>query len=439
MNESLKSLWARVYKRPIDYYLLAKFCIILVLLPIHAFLTNWISSNTGGRALVKSWKEVMLMLTIPFIGIILVRHHKIAKRLVSRRVNQIIVVYSILHLLMLVIMQPDIDSALAGVAFNLRFLGMFILAQVLVEVFSHKKLKKFALPIVVAGAVVVGVFGTLQMTILPIDFLNHFGYAQDHPVFPEPYYTIDSNEDFVRITATARGPNPLGAYMAVSFLIIVGWILAKKKAVEWYHYVLLVPVGITLYGSFSRSAWVGLAAGLFFAAVIWGLSHPKLQKPVKISLITAALLLPITFLLIKDTQYFQYTILHNDPNRGPAVTSDSERLVSYEQGIKDVLEAPFGSGPGTGGTASFRNDEGTKLSENYYIQIGREVGVIGVILFLSMVVLVSANLWKQRSDPIVLALLAGLVCMSAISMFLHGWQDETVSMTWWGLAGLYFK
>lgn len=103
-----------------------------------------------------------------------------------------------------------------------------------------------------------------------------------------------------------------------------------------------------------------------------------------------------------------------------------------------MADNPAGYGPGTAGLTSIRNQEqGTVLNENYYLQIAYEVGVIGLLLFLTILVMVTVYLWRQSAQiPVALALLASFAGLALTNVLVHIWSNEAVAYSWWGLAGL---
>ena len=87
--------------------------------------------------------------------------------------------------------------------------------------------------------------------------------------------------------------------------------------------------------------------------------------------------------------------------------------------------------------ASIRNNtQGTILNENYYLQIGTEVGIFGLGLFLAILFVVARRLYWLRSNPLALALLASFVGLAVTNLLVHIWSNEAVAYTWWGLAAL---
>jgi hypothetical protein len=102
-----------------------------------------------------------------------------------------------------------------------------------------------------------------------------------------------------------------------------------------------------------------------------------------------------------------------------------------------IVQNPFGSGPGSAGPASFYNSNAQPIiSESYFVQLGQEVGVLGLLLFLLICGYTAKMLYRQK-DATAQVLLASFAGLSVISIFLHGWADDPTAMTWWGLAGLF--
>jgi O-antigen ligase len=83
-----------------------------------------------------------------------------------------------------------------------------------------------------------------------------------------------------------------------------------------------------------------------------------------------------------------------------------------------------------------RNDHAPRIAENYYLQIGQEVGVAGMAVFAAINILIGKELWKRRQDPLSKILLATLIGLSVVNMLLHAWTDDTLAYLWWGLTGI---
>src|SRR5690606_19886943 len=115
---------------------------------------------------------------------------------------------------------------------------------------------------------------------------------------------------------------------------------------------------------------------------------------------------------------------------------NSGHVDSAKQAIADIQHHPIlGCGPGCAGPASFHDQGGVRLSENYYLQVGQEVGVLGIVLFAAVTVVVARLLYGAREYPEAMILLATLVGLSLANLLLHVWADDTLAYVWWGAAG----
>ena len=72
--------------------------VIFFLMPFHALLTVWLSSNFGHYTGIRLWKEGLLVLCICGILYLLVTDHKIRFHTLSRRLVWLILGYMLLNL-----------------------------------------------------------------------------------------------------------------------------------------------------------------------------------------------------------------------------------------------------------------------------------------------------------------------------------------------------
>lgn len=433
---------------------------ILAILPVHAFLSVWLISNVGYDTPISAWKEILLALLVPFAVVLLFRDRKLAQSIFSRLINIQILIYTGLHLLLWALNGVELDAAAAGLLINLRFLAIFVLTQILIAQGSEsgdRRLKEIAGRIVVIGAIVVSVVGVLQLLVLPNDILSHFGYG---PETIEPYRTIDQNKEFIRINSTMRGPNPLGLYMILALPLLL--LLAsnkfsyftsrfslKKQSLrlfinekwkmlndKWILSLLFVAGIITLYASHSRSGWLGAAVAVIL--LIWLTLIPKFRRIFSYLLVGSALVGSFVLLAFSGSDFIQNTVLHQDPDGGTDIVSTDKHWQANRNAIEDIVENPIGDGPGSAGPASVYNDEQTRIAENYYLQLGQEVGIIGLGLFIAINLLVMRSLVTRRDQLWPRLLLVSFVGLSVSNLFLHTWAQDEISLIWWGLAGLYY-
>jgi len=190
-----------------------------------------------------------------------------------------------------------------------------------------------------------------------------------------------------------------------------------------------------LYGSHSRSAWLGfaVAVGVY---VLLSVSR-RLQLWLVCLGVVGVLVFGLGVSVNRNNSFVQNVILHDNPEIGPEQTSNSDHLEALRGGIADIVDRPVtGCAPGCAGPASFYDPDGAKLAENYYLQVGQEVGVIGLGLFAAIVGVVAVRLYRQRLGMLSRVMLASLVGLSIANLLLHVWADDTLAYVWWGVLGL---
>ncbi|HWZ66068.1 MAG TPA: hypothetical protein VNX65_04760 [Patescibacteria group bacterium] len=412
------------------------FVVILVLLPLHAFLSTWLGTTIGPLLVWKSWKEILLLGLLPFLVFYFWLRPNILQILWKRRINQIIVAYVLLHLVLSVFSHVSRGAIVAGLLINLRFLAMFLLAQLLIET-KHPwviSLKAFLPKWLLWTTLVLSILAIAQVTVIPRDFLSHFGYNKDKTI--APYELVDQNPQALRAFATMRGPNTLGAFLILPLLMAV-YLIVKRREV-YLSGAVLATGSVALLATGSRSAWLGFALGLLIL-LVGLLPRSKLRwlwwaMPV---LGVGGLLL---LWLATVNPNIRLAVFHSRVGRTSLITGSSEQHVSsVVENAKDALAHPLGQGPGAAGPASYYDPGGTQIGEDYFVQIAQEVGLLGLAIFLAINILLARQLLRDNEDILPRVLIASLAGLTLLNIFLHGWADDPTAMTWWGIAGLYYK
>lgn len=407
---------------------------LLAYMPFHIFLSQWLSVYTGGLEVWKVWKDVVL-LAVTLFTICLVWWQGKATR-AYRWMVAASTLYCLLHLVLWAV-HPDIydRSALVGLMYNMRLplslvLGVSLAA--LLPKFAFSSVMKIAL----CASTIVAFLGVVQY-FLPGDVMTHFGYAIDRGVRPAFY--IDNNTDLPpRIISTLREPNALGAYLIVPATALWALMLRvsdrNKRLLLGGSFALHM---LALFLTFSRSAWAAVALSLVL--VTWwqyrSLFTAILRRfwPVAVGLVVIA---AGGLYAIRDTSFFQSYVIHsNQSETVDDLDSNDYHALFIRQGLEGIAEDPLGYGPGTAGLASIQNPAGSFLTENYYIQIGYELGILGLVLFVAANVYVymllrrSGGVWAH-------VLMAAFWAYVVTNMLLHTWSNEAVALQWWLLAGL---
>ncbi|MEO5680380.1 MAG: O-antigen ligase family protein [Acidimicrobiales bacterium] len=119
--------------------------------------------------------------------------------------------------------------------------------------------------------------------------------------------------------------------------------------------------------------------------------------------------------------------------------STGVHLQRSKAALETFIEHPFGRGLGTGANLAERfRVQSRMFSENYYLQVANETGVISVVLFVILVLVVAKRLGAHRHDGDVLAAAwrSAFLGLAVASILLHVWENITVAWPVWIGVGL---
>lgn len=410
------------------YFLSWLAAIIIAILPFHAVFATWLSTGIGHLNIVHAWKEIIILAMVPPVIWLAWRRPAIRRAFLKSWIFWLAIAYAALCFMLGGWALADHKVGAAALAYglliDLRFLAFFLICMVLA--LNHNFLERNWRKILLVPAGVVVIFGLLQRFILPSDFMRHFGYGTNS--IPA-YQTVDANVDYRRIQSSLRGANPLGAYL----VLIIPAIVVSWWGRRWLELVSVIAAGTVLFFSYSRSAWVGLAISLI---ILFWLSTKRLSGRWTLAAVITLSVAAFTVYSFRSSQITQDIILHTSSSSTSAVSSNDVRSQAMKNGLNDVIHQPLGRGPGTAGPASFRNIKPARIAENYYLQLGQEIGILGMALFLAINLLVARGLWLNKADTLSKILLASLVGITFVNLVSHAWADDTLSLVWWGLAGV---
>jgi hypothetical protein len=403
---------------------------LLAYMPFHVFLAQSLSVITGGLSVWKIAKDIFGAFLLLFIVVRVYQGRKATP--LFKRFLLLLVLYGAIHLIVWAL-NPHIykQGALLGIIYNNRVPGYLVMgmgaALLLPKEFKAERLVRFVILI----STIVCALGVLQY-FLPKDLLTHFGYSLARGV--KPAFFIDDKPDLPRIMSTLRDPNSLGAFLILPITILVYEFFRNNRRRMLITGLLLLH-GLALFLTFSRSAW---AAALISAGIIVASEYRRQLKPLLLKYWPIALgtvLLAGSLLLTARHQYVVQNIIEHSDKSTRQVGSNGLHVIKIEQGIKGIIQKPIGHGPGTAGLVSIHNPGGGLLTENYYLQIGYEAGILGLLLFVAINILVYLRLLRSRNSlaPVILASFWGYVLMN---MLLQIWSNEAVALQWWLLAGI---
>jgi len=380
--------------------------------------------------LIKSWKEI-LMLIAGVIALFLLYKNKQFK-ILRDPIMLAVIAYAVLHLAMIAFFRNNLNSVLAGLAIDLRYILFFGLVYVALHLYPEYR--KIFIKVGIAGALIVLVFAILQVFVLPHDILKYIGYNVNTI---SPYLTVDQNHDFVRINSTLRGPNPLGAYAGIVLTLVISYIanrkIVKNKQNLVMCAVLLVGGAVALWFSYSRSALIGTVIAVIVVLAFTVLKKISTKMWIIIGLVLTA---GVTVILMTiNTSFVSNVLLHENPTEGNSINSNEGHINSLNDGLRQLISQPLGAGIGSTGSASLYGNQ-PEIIENQYLFTAHESGWLGLIYFICIFGLILNRLWKKRKNWLALGVFASGIGLALIGLLLPVWVDDTVAIIWWGLAAM---
>lgn len=206
-------------------------------------------------------------------------------------------------------------------------------------------------------------------------------------------------------------PNTLAGYLA---MIIPLTLIYRKR--RWF----IVPIFIALLLTKSLGALLSLLLGLILYFYIQG----RLDK--KRIILLSGLLMVICLI-------FTLRILSQKQHTQP-IFSTFMRLDYWQNTLKIISEHPL-AGIGLGNFNLIRS----RYAHNSYLQIWAEMGILGIISFLWLVIAILKFSLKKLKDSLHKFQIASLIAATVIFL-IHNFVDFTfflpeVSLIWWVILG----
>lgn len=407
--------------------------IVLALVPFHAILTVWGASLGLNYDLLRLWSAFLLLGLSGIVIFWLCTDQDLRNWAKQSYLVRLVAVFATLSVLFglrgVLLGSVGWEAFGLGLLLNLRYLVFFVVVMFLTRYSTW--LREYWFTITMGAGVVVAAFATLQYTVLPHDILRHIGYGS---ATIEPFDTINSNADFIRVSSTLRGANPLGAYLLVLITLLVALWGKLSRRVVWS--IALGLFAVALFASFSRSAWIGTIASVGIV-MLSGLRSRFSRGQLGLILLGIVILTGVAFTAFRGNVFVQNAIFHTDDVSKVAKSSNDQRESALRTAAIQVTKEPLGRGTGSAGPASVHNTAApSRIAENYYLQIGQETGWFGLFAYLALTVAVGFQLWQFRRDRVAFGLFAAFVGLGIVNMVSHAWADDTLAFIWWGLAGM---
>lgn len=209
-------------------------------------------------------------------------------------------------------------------------------------------------------------------------------------------------------------PNILAGYLAM----IIPLTLTSRRR-DWF----IIPLCIALLLTKSLGAFLAI----LLAIVIYFSLQGRLQKRKVLFLLGLLLVIVLVFIARTTTQK-----QHTQP-----IFSTLMRLSYWRDTLRIIKASPWvGVGLGNFNLAQSR------YAHNSYLQIWAEMGILGIISFLWLIMIVFKSALQIIKEPASKTQLIGIITASAVFL-LHNFFDFSlflpeVALIWWIITGLCF-
>lgn len=431
---------------------------LIVLLPFHALAVTVITKLIAGSGhaplfSIAVWKESVLavILLIAFLEIFLaIRDQRSGVR------KWDIVDSLILSLIIVAFLISDFRSQITTFALGAKYDFVPLIAFfVLRRVPWSDHCRTLAVNGILCVASIVSLYGIATL-FLPDAFFTWLGYSDLHSLYvpngPLAAFQQIGGVAIHRVQATFSGPNQLGIWLLIPIAIAVS---AEQLVLSKHHrrfaYTVLGLSLIALFLTFSRAAWIGAFVIIVIALFPLVKAH-----------LTRARLLTSVFVLIA----LVFTALALFPQTLLRVSSTRGHIERPMEAVQTMIAHPFGLGLGSAGPATNRSSDPCVMlqpednpawarahpdlcvflgdvqvqptdrtcdcpfvPENWYLQIGVELGFLGFILYVLLIVSVMMRL--QVTGYRLQGILLMFLGVSIAALFLHAWEDAAVAYTVW--------
>ncbi|TSC80348.1 MAG: hypothetical protein G01um101425_2 [Candidatus Peregrinibacteria bacterium Gr01-1014_25] len=454
--------------------------VLLVALPFHALAVTLATKLIAGpghapMGVLAVWKEGLLgvILCITIVELFL-RWRAMGYGLWAMGMD--IIDALVLGLLLLAVIVSAHSSQLTAHSFFYGFKYDFIplLAfLVLRRVPWSDRWQLSAVRCLLALGVLIAAYGIVTM-FLPMSFFTLLGYSDLHSLYlpdgPLAAFQQVGASGIRRIQSTFSGPNQLGLWLLLPWGMV--WAVSGQRSAHSARMLVVARFLLlaALFLTFSRAAWIGavviiVLSRLFPLPPFFPLSPRERgneRERVGVKSIIVALVIGLAVALAVPAS--RVILLRS--------ASTTDHLRRPMEALRVIADHPFGLGLGSAGPASNRVSDGCVflpasgdaswaagrddlcvflgdvqvqprgrvcrcplLPENWYLQIGVELGVLGLALYLVLMGCVLVRLWRSVvSGQWSTDLFAIFLALSLAALVLHAFEDSAVAYTAWILV-----
>lgn len=245
-------------------------------------------------------------------------------------------------------------------------------------------------------------------------------------------WTFETQTTGMRLASFFSDPLELASACLMGFSVGLIWYLTtKREEASFYLFVMLATVG-SLFFSSSRAAFAAFFIMVFFIAVVF-----KLYRLLALGAVVFVLFgLYVLFLASDDFYYFVYDTISFQN------ASSVGHVLEWVMGLESMISNPFGIGLAMSGNSGSVEEELRVSGENQFLIYGVQLGVAGLILYLSILTfgISKALVVFRKSNVINHARIAFVAAATKFGLLLPLFTANAelylyVSlMTWWMLG-----
>jgi O-antigen ligase len=422
-------------------------------------------------AVLALWKEILLLviLLVAAVEWFQQKEGEWSHKFTIDRLDWFAFGLGALAVLVTLMTSNDLRTSLYGFRYDFIPLIAFV---VLRRVEWSRTMRSFVEKVLILTGAVVALVALLTF-FLPQSVFTTLGYSDLHSLYvpgaPLAAFQQIEAMGLRRVQGTFAGPNQLGLWLIIPIAIVfvrllkvVNPLVRPKEILSLWterasrnDALIFVLLCVALLLTFSRTAWIA-AFVIVLIAMFLTQSARDFRRSLAwlISVVVAGVTIVVIFI----------------PSVLLRVSSSWEHIARPLEAIEVIREHPLGLGLGSAGPAQNRVSDACVhlpeggdaswavgrtdlcvfvgevqvqpidracdcplLPENWYLQIGIELGILGLALFLA---LLFSLLWRLKTQSETREIFLIVLGLSIAGLLLHAWEDSAVAYSMWILAAM---
>lgn len=377
--------------------------LFLIYLPFYELTLHFLESKTSLSVGMVFWLthfyEPLLIILLLYYLIKLIINKSIKP---LRLLDIYLAVFILLSIILVAISPNELSRGLEGLRFLILPFGIYLLARL-----TNYRNPKAMIMIYLVIAIILAAIGVFEYFFLSPAYwagylgISAFGYGQNSLIATS------------QATALLAGPNQLASYLLLAFFYLLHRFFSSDKPayLDPENYLLLL-VTLAIGLTYSRSALVGLVI-----AVVWMFISFRRRVGGKITQIILFLVAAVTTAVVYamyNGELLRDIITHGSSFSQHFQATKDSLMKLADSGISTLL---FGQGVGSAGPTALKI--GGIISENYYLQVIFETGLIGFVLLAAFIAGVIKILYRGSKT-----LFFAFVALLINALFLHIFSDN---------------